>query len=142
MCGHPKEMASHGAEFPCVSARAKAYYGWSMQLTDFFVLEGVAHTPYPLIPGGCRGDAFATEIWHGERLSGAHIKDGRKLSLFNACGISSELCYANSGLHTVGVSPCKGVGIECTAPGQVCAPRVLSFIVGEREAQWVTGKMW
>lgn len=85
MCGHPKELASHGAEFSCpcsFSARARACYGWSVQLTDFFVLEGVAHAPYPLIPGECRGDAFATGIWHGERASGAHIKDGRIVSLY------------------------------------------------------------
>lgn len=44
-----------------VSAEARVYYSWSTQLTDFFVLEEVAHTPCPLIPGGCRGDLFAAE---------------------------------------------------------------------------------
>lgn len=131
MYDHPKELASHGAEFPCVSARARVYYGWSVRLTDFLVLREQHIHPVPSFLVGVGGTLLQLRSGTGN-LAGARRKDGRKVSLhlMRVDLIRAVLCkpwFAHSG--------CKGVGMECTAPGQVCAPPALSFLVEEREAQ-------
>lgn len=101
--GYPRELASHGAELPCVFARARAYYGWSMWLIDFlYWLEGAVCRPCHLTPGGHRGDSCAMEIWCRDRALGACVWGEGRASLCNVC-VSHPCC---PGLHAVSTSLC------------------------------------
>lgn len=136
MYGHPKELASHGAEFPCVSARARAYYGRSVQLTDFLDWrEQHIHLAASFLVSV--GDTLL-QVRSGlerERASGARIKDGRKVSLYLMCG-SHPSCVVQAWV------PLRARVSAWSAQhrGRFVLP--VRFVVGEREAQWVTGKVW
>lgn len=118
MYGHPKELASHGAEFPCVSASARAYYGRSVQLTDFLDWrEQHIHLATSFLVSV--GDTLL-QVRSGlerERASGARIKDGRKVSLYLMCVdlIRAVLCKhgflsvqgCGHGVHSTGAGLCS-----------------------------------
>lgn len=92
-----------------------SYVGWREQRVYpvISLLVGIGETPVPQ-----RSDAGRGLIYRG----------GRKASLYLMC--MDPIC---AGSHTVGAAPCSGVNVSvivyCTAPGRVCPPHVLSFIV-------------